>query len=47
VLSGLELPIEERPDAEISRFGDSGVNILVEFWMLGIDDRENRVRAEP
>lgn len=46
VLSGPELPIEERPDAEISRFGDSGVNILVEFWMLGIDDGENRVRAD-
>ena len=46
VLSGPELPIEEQPDAEISSFGDSGVNILVEFWMLGIDDGENRVRAE-
>lgn len=46
VLSGPELPIEERPDAEISSFGDSGVNILVEFWMLGIDDGENRVRAD-
>ena len=46
VLSGPELPIEERPDAEISNFGDSGVNILVEFWMLGIDDGENRVGAD-
>lgn len=46
VLSGPELPIEERPDAEISSFGDSGVNILVEFWMLGIDDGKNRVRAD-
>ena len=46
VLSGAELPIEERPDAEISSFGDSGVNILVEFWMLGIDDGENRVGAD-
>ena len=46
VLSGPELPIEERPDAEISSFGDSGVNILVEFWMLGIDDGENRVGAD-
>ena len=46
VLSGPELPIKERPDAEISSFGDSGVNILVEFWMLGIDDGENRVGAD-
>lgn len=46
VLSGPELPIEEQPDAEISSFGDSGVNILVEFWMLGIDDGKNRVRAD-
>ena len=46
VLSGPELPIEERPDAEISSFGDSGVNILVEFWMLGVDDGKNRVGAD-
>ena len=46
VLSGPELPVEERPDAEISSFGDSGINILVEFWMLGIDDGENRVGAD-
>ena len=46
VLSGDELPIEERPDAEILSFGDSGINILVEFWMIGIDDGENRVGAD-
>lgn len=46
VLSGDELPIEERPDAEIASFGDSGINILVEFWMEGIDDGENRVGAD-
>jgi len=46
VLSGLELPIGERPDAEIASFGDSGINILVEFWMEGIDDGENRVGAD-
>ena len=46
VLTGPELPIEERPDTEISSFGDSGVNILVEFWMLGIDDGENRVGGD-
>ena len=46
VLSGDDLPIEERPDAEIAGFGDSGVNILVEFWMEGIDDGENRVGGD-
>lgn len=46
VLTGPDLPIEERPDAEISSFGDSGVNILVEFWMEGIDDGPNRVGAD-
>lgn len=46
VLSGPDLPVAERPDAEIRGFGDSGVNILVEFWMEGIDDGENRVGAD-
>ncbi len=46
VLSGDDLPIEERPDAEIAGFGDSGVNILIEFWMEGIDDGENRVGGD-
>lgn len=46
VLSGADLPIAERPDAEIETFGDSGINILVEFWMEGIDDGENRVGAD-
>lgn len=46
VLSGDDLPIEERPDAEIESFGDSGINILVEFWMEGIDDGKNRVGAD-
>lgn len=46
VLSGDDLPIEERPDAEIESFGDSGVNILVEFWMEGIDDGVNRVGGD-
>ena len=46
VLSGDEVPIEERPDAEIESFGDSGINILVEFWMEGIDDGKNRVGAD-
>lgn len=46
VLSGDDIPIEERPDAEIMNFGDSGINILVEFWMEGIDDGKNRVGAD-
>jgi len=46
VISGDHLPIGERADAEIESFGDSGINILVEFWMEGIDDGDNRVGAD-
>jgi small-conductance mechanosensitive channel len=46
VISGEDVPIEERPDAEIAGFGNDGIDILVEFWMEGIDDGENRVGAE-
>jgi len=46
VLSGEHVPLAERPDAEIESFGDSGIDILVEFWMEGIDDGENRVGAD-
>ncbi len=46
VLSGDDLPIAERPDAEIEGFGDSGIDILVEFWMEGIDDGDNRVGGD-
>ncbi len=46
VISGDNIPIELRPDAEIAKFGDSGVDILVEFWMEGVDDGENRVGAD-
>ncbi len=46
VLSGEGIPIAEQPDAEIEAFGDSGIDILVEFWMEGIDDGENRVGAD-
>jgi small-conductance mechanosensitive channel len=46
VLSGDDLPISERPDAEIQSFDDSGITILVEFWMEGIDDGDNRVGAD-
>ncbi|WP_417514550.1 mechanosensitive ion channel family protein [Minwuia sp.] len=46
VLSGDDLPLSERPDAEIQAFADSGITILVEFWMEGIDDGDNRVGAD-
>ena len=40
------MPIEYRPDCEIDSFGDSGVNMFVEFWMEGIDDGKNRVGGD-
>lgn len=46
VMSGDDLPIEERPDCEIDGFGDSGINMFVEFWMEGIDDGKNRVGGD-
>ena len=46
VISGDEVPVEERPDAEIKGFGDSGIDILIEFWMEGIDDGQNRVGGD-
>ena len=46
VLSGEDVPLAEQPDAEIEGFGDSGIDILIEFWMDGIDDGENRVGAD-
>ena len=46
VINGPQTPIEELADAEISGFGDSGIDILVEFWMEGIDDGVNRVGAD-
>ena len=46
VLSGPDLAIDEIADAEISGFGESGIDILVEFWMEGIDDGVNRVGAD-
>jgi small-conductance mechanosensitive channel len=46
VISGEDVPIEERPDCEINSFGDSGINMFVEFWMIGIDDGKNRVGGD-
>lgn len=46
VINGNKYPIEERPDCEIESFGDSGINMFVEFWILGIDDGKNRVGGD-
>lgn len=46
VINEPNTPIEELADAEIAGFGDSGIDILVEFWMEGIDDGVNRVGAD-
>jgi small-conductance mechanosensitive channel len=46
VISGDDVPIEEQPDCEIDSFGDSGINMFVEFWMDGIDDGRNRVGGD-
>lgn len=46
VINEPDTPIEELADVEISGFGDSGIDILVEFWMEGIDDGVNRVGAD-
>lgn len=46
VKSGDGVAEDEQPDCEIESFGDSGVNMVVEFWMEGIDDGANRVGAD-
>jgi small-conductance mechanosensitive channel len=46
VLSGESVPFEERPDAEVQAFNANGIEILVEFWMEGIDDGKNRVGGD-
>lgn len=46
VLSGADVPLVEQADAEIASFGESGIEIQVEFWMMGIDDGENHVVAD-
>lgn len=46
VISGPDIPKEERPNAEIKGFGDSGVEIMIEFWMVGVDDGRNRVGGD-
>jgi small-conductance mechanosensitive channel len=46
VIHGDGIPLEEQPDCEIDSFGDSGINMFVEFWMEGIDDGRNRVGGD-
>ena len=46
VLSGENYPVEERPDCEIDSFGDSGVNMFVEFWIEAIGDGKHRVGGD-
>jgi small-conductance mechanosensitive channel len=46
VLTGPDLPPEEEADAEIKGFAESGIDILVEFWMEEIDDGKNHVGAD-
>lgn len=46
VLSGPDYPIEEQPDAEVCGFGDSGIDILLEYWIEAIDDGKNRVGGD-
>ena len=36
----------ERPDVELSGFGDSGVEFTLEFWIEGIDDGRNKMASE-
>tara|TARA_R110001592_G_scaffold7126_7_gene40211 strand:- start:10918 stop:12237 length:1320 start_codon:yes stop_codon:yes gene_type:complete len=46
VINGPDVPFEEQPDCEIDSFGDSGINMFVEFWMMGVDDGKNRVGGD-
>ena len=39
----LELP--DGPDCELSGFGESSVDFVVEYWVNGIDDGKNRYRS--
>lgn len=40
------LDTPEPPDCEIIKFGDSGVDFHVEYWIEGIDDGKNRVDSD-
>ncbi|WP_390911448.1 mechanosensitive ion channel domain-containing protein [Pseudosulfitobacter sp. SM2401] len=34
------------PDCELTGFGDSGIDFVVEFWVNGIDDGRNKFRSD-
>ena len=36
----------ERPDCELRRFGESGVDFALEFWVNGIDDGRNKYTSQ-
>ncbi len=36
----------EKPDCELRKFGDSGIEFGLEFWIEGIDDGKNRISAD-
>jgi len=36
----------EKPDCELSGFGDSGVDFTVEFWVPGLDDGKNKYSSD-
>ncbi len=36
----------EAPDVELRGFGDSGIDMAVEFWCRGLDDGKNRFTAD-
>jgi small-conductance mechanosensitive channel len=40
------LSVPEGPDVELRKFGDSGVDFAVEFWVEGIDDGKNKYSSE-
>lgn len=46
VLQPPDVPDYDAPDAEIHSFGDSGINIEVEFWIVGVDEGPNGVCAD-
>ena len=46
VLTGTDVSIEEQPDCEIDSFGESGINMCGECWVLGVDDGQNRVGGD-
>lgn len=40
----LDLPFP--PDCELTGFGDSGIDFVVEFWVNGLDDGKNKYRSD-